>query len=77
MHCKILILIFSLLGITGFSQVWVADKGDGTYKNPVLYANSVIVWMEKNSQTLVNHSKRNLVNGLAQKWVYLASAMTP
>jgi beta-xylosidase len=38
MHCKILILFVSLLGIQGFSQVWVADNGDGTYNNPVLYA---------------------------------------
>src|SRR5690606_41752062 len=38
MHCKILILFLSLLGIQGFSQVWIADNGDGTYNNPVLYA---------------------------------------
>ncbi|QMU27073.1 glycoside hydrolase family 43 protein [Adhaeribacter radiodurans] len=24
--------------VTGISKVWVADQGDGTYKNPVLYA---------------------------------------
>lgn len=34
----ILIVLFSTLWIAGFSQVWKADTGDGTYKNPVLHA---------------------------------------
>jgi beta-xylosidase len=25
-------------GVTNISKVWVADNGDGTYKNPILHA---------------------------------------
>ncbi|HLT54003.1 MAG TPA: glycoside hydrolase 43 family protein [Flavobacteriaceae bacterium] len=34
----ILLLFFPLWGLGGFSQTWVSDQGDGTYKNPILYA---------------------------------------
>ena len=34
----ILLVQFSLLTKAQISQVWVADNGNGTYKNPVLYA---------------------------------------
>ena len=34
----ILLVQFSILAKAQISQVWVADNGNGTYKNPVLYA---------------------------------------
>ena len=35
---RILILLFCLIAIQSFGQVWVPDNGDGTYKNPIIYA---------------------------------------
>src|SRR6187455_957548 len=41
---NILLILFCCLSATGFAQqnyvskVWVADNGDGTYKNPVINA---------------------------------------
>lgn len=32
------LLLSSLISVSAQSQVWVSDQGDGTYKNPVLYA---------------------------------------
>lgn len=31
-------LVFPFWGLGGNSQAWISDQGDGTYKNPVLYA---------------------------------------
>ena len=30
--------LLSWSGVTNISKVWVADNGDGTYKNPILHA---------------------------------------
>lgn len=39
MNTKLLYTVSLLLfAITSFAQIWQADLGDGTYKNPVLYA---------------------------------------
>ncbi len=32
------IILFAIISLNSFSQVWKADNGDGTYKNPILYA---------------------------------------
>ena len=36
--CLLAGAFLSLCGAANISKVWVADNGDGTYKNPILYA---------------------------------------
>ena len=36
-HC-LLLTAYCLLSTSAFSQVWISDQGNGTYKNPVIHA---------------------------------------
>ena len=36
--CLLAGAFLSLCGAANISKVWVADNGDGTYKNPILHA---------------------------------------
>jgi len=38
MHKLAAIIVFSFLTLTIKAQIWVPDNGDGTYKNPIIYA---------------------------------------
>ena len=37
-HCLLLTIFYFLLTTPAFSQVWISDQGNGTYKNPVIHA---------------------------------------
>jgi len=41
--CSVILFLLSFVSVFGqesaaISKVWVADNGDGTYKNPILHA---------------------------------------